>query len=259
MNFATLDEENLIKIDTKIENKIDFSILKNIKEVSIETGIDWQHISMCNLSFKYNVHELSNGEKGLYLFRIEDLTDFYNKSVLCCSSYKNFKAQIDSPDIKNNAIDYKPSLIIKKKEKNSCNCFSFESIFEIFQNFGNEDKLFCVISYIKKCDSFNFYLGERENSMKYKVVGEFSNVKNSCYKLFNFENFKPKPVNFDIILPLAIEIKVGSLTKYYRSSFEDLNVEKLIVDFPPEASAEEKVMFICLGAIINLVLFGEND
>ena len=42
MNFATLCDENLIRINTKIENKIDFSILKNIKEVTIETGIDWE-------------------------------------------------------------------------------------------------------------------------------------------------------------------------------------------------------------------------
>ena len=83
MNFDSFTDENLIKISSKIEHKIDFSILKNIKEVSIETGIDWESVNMCDLSFIYNVNEICQGENGVFLFRIQDLTDFWNKNVVC--------------------------------------------------------------------------------------------------------------------------------------------------------------------------------
>ena len=259
MNFVSTSDENLIKPTSKIENKIDFSLLRNIKEVSIETGIDWESVNMCNLSFKYNVNEICRGEKGLFLFRIEDLTEFWSKNMICCQNLKKFQLRLDSPNLKNNAFDFNPSLMIKKTDDINWNCFAFENIFEIYQKFGEEEKMFSVISYTKKCNYFEFYLGERQNSMKYKVIGEFSNFKNNCFKLCNLYSCKPNPVKFDIILPLAIEINVGSLIKHYRSSFEDLDKEKIVISFPPDALPHEKVWFICLGAIINLMLFGEND
>jgi len=258
MDFANLDSQSLVPIK-KLENKIDFSVMRNIKEVSIETGVDWESVNMCNLSFKYNVNEISRGEKGLYLFRMEDLSGLCNKKMICCNNLKDLRIQIESPDIKNNTIDYRPSLIIKKANKSGYNCFCYESNFEIYQNFGGEEKLFAVIEYKKEFNTFQFYIGERENSMKYKVIGNFSGTTNYCYKLCNLNMCKPKPVDFEIILPLAIEIKVGSLTKFYRSAFEDLHKEKIMITFPPEATAEEKVWFICLGAILNLILFGDND
>ena len=50
------------------------------------------------------------------------------------------------------------------------------------------------------------------------------------------------------------DVPVGFIYKYFRSTFDDLESDKTIIYPPEESEPDEKMWFIALANIINLVM-----
>lgn len=281
MEYSALKSEYLIKEDPYGNNpKLDWSILKYINRLCIQRGINLKQIGLCGVETDFNVYELDKkNEKGLYLFRCEDISSFYNKnfSIYFGNCLKDFQIKLDIPGLNNinkvtegfqevpQVFNYKPSLIAKKiKEKSTCGFLSYKAVFEINQyiNCGQKsisEKLLGVITLNKYSDSsYTFLLGRTEESMKFKIKGSFPACKKCLFDMCRFKFLKPEKIKFDIFTSNSSEVPVGFIYKQCRATFEDLESDTTVVYLPEEAAPEEKIWFIVVANIINMVIFDKE-
>jgi len=285
MEYSALKKEYLIKEEGNGANpKLDWSILKYINRFCIQKGLNLRQLGVCNVDLDLNVYELDkNNEIGLYLFRCVDISSISNKNlnIMGCmnNSLKDFKLSIEVPDLNeikdlnlysdsksSQVFNYEPSLKVKKvSEKSNFGIFQYKAVFEIYHIIKLVDKniseiLSGVITLLKNGNnSYTFYLGRTEDSMKFKIVCKFS-FANHC--LFNFcrLNFmKPEKLKFEIFTNNSVsDVPVGFIYKYFRSTFDDLESDKTIIYTPEESEPDEKMWFIALANIINLVMFDKE-
>jgi hypothetical protein len=285
MEYSALKSEYLIKEEGDRKNpKLDWSILKHINRICLQKGLNLKELGLCNVDLDLNVYELDKkNEKGLYLFRCVDVSSYCNKNfnLLGCmsNSMKDFKISIEVPDLydlkqlnKNSqnsfpqVFSYEPSLIVKKvSEKNNIGIFSYKAVFEIYHliKFGEKnisEKLNGVITLHKnRSDSYTFYLGRTEDSMKFKIIGNFSEGKQCLFNFCRFNFLKPEKIKFEIFTNNTVNyVPVGFIYKYFRATFDDLESDKTIIYLPEESAPDEKMWFIAVANIINLIIFDKE-
>lgn len=278
MEQSALKSEYLIKHDSEggKNPKLDWSILKYINRICLQKGINLKSIGLCNVDLDLNIYELDKkNEKGLYLFKCVDISSYYNKNLNIfgglCNSMKDFKIKIEVPDLNDDftqnahIFSYKPSMIVKKvSEKSNLGIFSYKAVFEIYQYIHQgetniSEKLNGVITLLKNEDNgCTIYLGRTEDSMKFKITGKFSAGKQCMFNFCRFNCLKPEKIKFEIFTNNVNIVPVGFIYKYCRATFDDLESDKIIVYLPEESDPDEKMWFIAVANIINLILFDKE-